>query len=242
MLKRLVKKSFEKATVTLQSKPLLAGCTISSVLLGLGDLLTQTLVENKKLTVETRELTRSLMLHTIPSTISHSTPHSFRTLEFGTERRDRDLTLGKIIVENNVETVDFLRVGKSMAIGFCVMAPNLFCWYRKGLPRLLNSKFLSKFTPFKRNLVVMGIDQTLFFTYWTGLFIFANEFLGEQCHLKAAEKVREDLGEKVKQNWMYWPAIVLFNLTFIHPLFRTAFINFCGVWYNVGSAAVKAKV
>lgn len=231
-MKRIFKSNVQKMKMTVQRKPMLIGCTTSSILLGLGDTLTQLLVEGRALNFKSFDYFSLPAIGRINENNKEIT--NFKITHKTPNRRD----FSKQKTPCYSDDIDFSRVGKSMAVGFFVMAPNLFLWYRKGLPRLLNSKRLSNFTPFQRNLLVTGIDQSVFFTYWSALFIFSHALLTDSCHMKAYFRVKEELGERVKQNWMYWPAIVLFNLTFIHPLFRTAFINFFGVWYNLGTAAI----
>lgn len=246
-MKRVFSNNLNRTKLVLQKKPMLIGCTLSSFLLGLGDTLTQIIVEGRTFNFESFDrfgLPAIAQKVGFPITKKTEEIHQPRIFEIAGSIPDRDQNRDFSTQEkpSYSDDFDFARVGKSMAIGFFVMAPNLFLWYRKGLPRLLSNKALSKFTPIQRNMIVTCVDQSMFFTYWSALFIFSHALLTDSCHMKAYMRVKEDLGERVKNNWMYWPAIVLFNLTFIHPLFRTAFINFFGVWYNVGSAAIKNRV
>lgn len=233
-MKKLLNLGFLKTKAMMQAQPLLTGCTISSILMGVGDSLSQIYVEGREINLNFEEVVQTALLSQSSLYTSHGSREVSKIREFEWShdtQSDRDSL-----------DFDYSRLGKSMAIGFFVMAPNLFLWYRKGLPMILNSKLLSKYSPFKRTLVATGIDQIAFFTYWSALYIFSEGYFSQGCPVEAYKTVQDNLSERVANNWMYWPAIVMFNLTFINPLFRTAFINVFGVGYNVGLAAKKVKL
>lgn len=230
----------QRTKAVLKRHPLLAGCTASSMLLGCADTIIQTAVEGKRFNFNSPDLIINLGYLGYPQGPTGSV--DTKSLDYVRKfTASAEFTENEQVPETQFEDFDFQRLAKSMAVGFFVMAPNLFLWYRKGLPMILKSKTLSKLSPFKRNLVAMGVDQSVFFTYWSALYLFASGCLFEYCPVKAYDKVKEDLGERLKNNWTYWPAVVLFNLTYIHPLFRGLFLNFFGVWYNVGLAAKRSK-
>lgn len=49
----------------------------------------------------------------------------------------------------------------------------------------------------------------------------------------AVENVRTNLWSVMKANWVLWPAAVSFNLLFVPMTYRTLFINFLAMFWNL---------
>lgn len=46
----------------------------------------------------------------------------------------------------------------------------------------------------------------------------------------------EELPDRVTDGWFFWPGVIFVNLCYVNPLFRTAYINFWAMFWNVYQA------
>jgi len=73
--------------------------------------------------------------------------------------------------------IDKVRLVRSAALGFCVIAPNLHMWYTLTLPKILSRPIFQTLSPLQKNITGVVIDQSTFafwiisnYMFWVSMF------------------------------------------------------------------------
>lgn len=79
----------------------------------------------------------------------------------------------------------------------------------------------------------MIYDQTAFTIFFTTtFFLYMDIMAGKSVH-QSMEEQRSKLLPTLYTNWAVWPALILFNLSYVPVPFRVLFTNVCGLFWNI---------
>ena len=154
--------------------------------------------------------------------------------------------IAQLTLTKKEEKFDFKRMARSFSIGFCFTGPSLYFWFNRILPKIFGLQMFSKFTPAKKVLLGVALDQGLFGWWTVGLYMFWSNYFTYWNVNKAVQNVKDRVPATMVYAWMIWPWVIYVNLTYVPIEFRVLLVNFVSLFWNLilsyrNSQAVKPK-
>jgi len=107
--------------------------------------------------------------------------------------------------------IEKVRLVRSAALGFFIIAPNLHFWYTLTLPKILGQKFFQRFSPIQKVIAGTVIDQSTFAFWIISNYCFWFSMLKDGDPMKGIENVKNNVPKAIWVNWCIWPFVTAIN-------------------------------
>jgi protein Mpv17 len=185
----------------LEKRPLRTTALTTGVLMGSGDLIAQLLLERRQF---------------IPPRWKQWRPSSSMTNN-GHMELTQSLT--------GVQSFDYLRTGRFLAVGLCAAGPAMFVWYRY-LDRLVRGTGMSV------AIRKTAADQLGFLPIYLGSFVGLIAALRGDAPADIARLLRRDMGPMLAASYVVWPVVQIVNFRFVPLRHRVLLINVVCLFWN----------